>query len=76
MRAVITGLLAPYEDKCHAIAFDNGKEFAEHEIKAAALKADIYFARPNFLGARIKREQQRIIEAVLPQENGTDLHHG
>jgi len=44
--AVITGLLAPYKDRCHTITFDNGKEFAEHEKVAAALKADIYFAHP------------------------------
>ena len=44
--AVITGLLAPYKDKCHTITFDNGKEFAEHEKVAAELKADIYFAHP------------------------------
>ena len=46
VRAVITGLLAPYEDKCYTITFDNGKEFAEHEKIAEALKADIYFAHP------------------------------
>ncbi len=43
---VMTGLLAPYMDKCHTITLDNGKEFAEHEKVAAALKADIYFAHP------------------------------
>ena len=44
--AVITGLLAPYKDRCHTITFDNGKEFAEHEKVATELKADIYFAHP------------------------------
>ena len=43
---VMTGLLAPHMDKCHTITLDNGKEFAEHEKVAAALKADIYFAHP------------------------------
>ena len=28
------------------INFDNGKEFAEHELMGAYLKADIYFAHP------------------------------
>ena len=44
--SVITGLLAPYKEQCHTITFDNGKEFAEHEKVAEALKADIYFAHP------------------------------
>jgi IS30 family transposase len=44
--SVITGLLTPYKDLCHTITFDNGKEFAEHEKVAEALKADIYFAHP------------------------------
>ena len=29
-----------------SITFDNGKEFADHEAIATALKADIYFAQP------------------------------
>jgi len=36
----------PHKKKCHTITFDNGKEFAEHELIAAELKADIYFAHP------------------------------
>jgi len=44
--SVITGLLASYKDQCHTLTFDNGKEFAEHEKVAEALKADIYFAHP------------------------------
>lgn len=28
------------------ITFDNGKEFADHEVMADALEADIYFAHP------------------------------
>ena len=44
--AVTTRLLTPYRDKCHTITFDNGREFAEHEKRAAELKADIYFANP------------------------------
>lgn len=44
--AVTTRLLRPHKEKCHTITFDNGKEFAEHELMAAELKADIYFAHP------------------------------
>ena len=41
-----TRLLRPHKRKCHTITLDNGKEFAQHEKVAAALKADIYFANP------------------------------
>jgi IS30 family transposase len=44
--AMTTRLLRLYKEKCHTITFDNGKEFAEHELMAAYLKADIYFAHP------------------------------
>jgi IS30 family transposase len=30
----------------HTITFDNGKEFADHQAMAAALKTDIFFATP------------------------------
>lgn len=42
----ITRLLRPHKRKCHTVTLDNGKEFAEHEEIAAALKVDIYFANP------------------------------
>jgi IS30 family transposase len=42
----VTRLLRPHKRKCHTVTLDNGKEFAEHEKIAAALKADIYFANP------------------------------
>ena len=44
--AKVNSLLRPHKHKCHTVTFDNGKEFAEHEIIAAELKADIYFAHP------------------------------
>jgi IS30 family transposase len=44
--AVTKRLLRSHKEKCHTITFDNGKEFAGHEIMAAYLKADIYFAHP------------------------------
>lgn len=44
--AAITRLLRPHKRKCHTVTFDNGKEFADHEEIAAALKTDIYFAHP------------------------------
>jgi transposase, IS30 family len=44
--AVIIGLLAGVGVACTGITFDNGKEFARHAEIAAALKADVFFARP------------------------------
>ena len=44
--AVTKRLLRPHKEKCHTITFDNGKEFAEHELMGAYLKADIDFAHP------------------------------
>jgi transposase, IS30 family len=40
----VVGLLRSHKHKCHTLTFDNGKEFAEHEMIAAKLNADIYFA--------------------------------
>ena len=74
--AVTTRLLRPHKEKCHTITFDNGKEFAEHELMAAELKADIYFAHPlQLLGAWIEREQQWATAAVFPQGHGVDERH-
>lgn len=39
-------LLKPYQDRCHTITVDNGKEFASHELVAAQLQVDVYFAHP------------------------------
>ena len=44
--AVTRRLLRPHKEKWHASTFDNGKEFAEHELMAAYLKANIYSAHP------------------------------
>ena len=38
--------LAPHMDRVHTITYDNGLEFAEHQIMAQTLSADIYFAHP------------------------------
>jgi IS30 family transposase len=44
-RAMID-LLKPVSDRVHTLTSDNGKEFAEHEEIAKALKADFFFAHP------------------------------
>ena len=42
----IIRLLADHGIICTGITFDNGKEFARHVEIAAALKVDVFFARP------------------------------
>ena len=44
--SVIIRLLASVGVACTGITFDNGKEFARHVEISAALRADVYFARP------------------------------
>ena len=39
-------LLGPHKRKRHTMTFDNGKEFAGHEIMAEKLKMAVYFAHP------------------------------
>ena len=39
-------LLTPLAAKVHTITVDNGKEFCEHQLIAAGLRARIYFAHP------------------------------
>ncbi len=42
----IIEMLKPYQDKVHTITYDNGGEFADHQIIAKSLDAKCYFARP------------------------------
>jgi IS30 family transposase len=44
--SAIINQLKPYQDRCHTITFDNGKEFAGHEHITKELGASIYFATP------------------------------
>lgn len=44
--AAIKKMLKPLQTAVLSITFDNGKEFAGHELIAKALKADCYFADP------------------------------
>jgi IS30 family transposase len=39
-------LLEPYQNQMQIITFDNGKEFAEHELVAKVLQTETYFAHP------------------------------
>jgi IS30 family transposase len=46
MKDATIEVLTPLAAKVHTITVDNGKEFCDHELIAAALKARIYFAHP------------------------------
>jgi len=39
-------MLLPYKHLVHSITSDNGLEFAEHQLIAKNLHADVYFAHP------------------------------
>jgi len=70
--AVTKRLLRPHKKKCHTITFDNGKEFAEHELMAAYLKADIYFAHPYSSWERgLNENSNGLLRQYFPK--GTDI---
>ena len=52
------------------ITFDNGKEFARHELIAQALQADVYFARPYHSWERGTNENTNgLIRRIYPKES-------
>lgn len=42
----LSKMLKPFQEKCHTITSDNGREFANHQEIASQLQADFYFAHP------------------------------
>ena len=44
-QAVIV-LRKPHKKRCHTLAFDNGKEFADHAFTGKCLDDKVYFAHP------------------------------
>lgn len=47
VREEVVEMLIPHQKRVHTVTFDNGKEFADHEAIAEALKTEVYFAHPN-----------------------------
>lgn len=63
--------LTPLKERVLTVTFDNGKEFAEHEQIAKALKADIYFAHPYSSWERgINENTNGLIRQYFPKGTG------
>jgi|GEM_PF-5313927 len=63
--AVTTRLLSPHKNKCHTITFDNGKEFAEHEL----MEVDRLSHRPRkVLGFRTPHEVFFCVEVLYTKQ--------
>lgn len=80
VKCVVIRLLAAIGVACTGITFDNGKEFARHAEIAAALKADVFFARPYHSWERGTNENTNgLIRRLYPKSEsfasigGTDL---
>lgn len=70
----IKTLLQPHKDRCHTITFDNGKEFAEHELIATHLEAKVYFAHPYHSWERgVNENTNGLLRQYFPK--GTDLRN-
>lgn len=64
--------LYPLRHLVHTITSDNGKEFANHEVVALALRADFYFATPYASWERGSNENANgLVRQYLPK--GTDF---
>lgn len=65
--------MTPLKDRVHTITFDNGTEFADHEVIAKGLDADIYFAHPYSSWERgINENTNGLIRQYFPK--GTDFN--
>lgn len=67
---VIIGLFTEANTPIDGVTFDNGKEFARHELIARALQADVYFARPYHSWERGTNENTNgLIRRIYPKES-------
>ncbi len=61
------------DENAYSITFDNGKEFAQHEIMACELNLDIYFAKPYHSWERGTNENTNgLIRQFLPKSMRLD----
>jgi len=58
----------------HSITYDNGLEFAEHQLIAKKLQADFYFAHPFASWERgINEYTNKLIRQYIPKKMSFDL---
>lgn len=70
VREACIQLLTPFKDFVHSITFDNGKEFAEHELIAQSLECTTYFAKPYCSWQRGSNENTNgLIRQYLPKKS-------
>lgn len=68
MRAIVQRL-GHLREQVHTLTSDNGKEFANHQIIALALKADFYFADPYSAWQRGSNENANgLVRQYLPRK--------
>jgi IS30 family transposase len=62
-------MLLPYKHFVHSITSDNGLEFAEHQLIAKNLHADVYFAYPFASWERaINEYTNKLIRQYIPKK--------
>ena len=67
--------MSKYKNKIKSITFDNGLEFAGHEIIAKKLKCDIYFADPYSSYQRGTNENTNgLIRQYFPKGSNFDIY--
>jgi IS30 family transposase len=65
--------LAPYREKIHTLTYDNGKEFARHEIIDAILETTGYFAHPYSSWERgLNENTNGLIRQYFPKKTNFD----
>lgn len=69
----LLALLKPYKNTVKSITFDNGKEFANHQVIAKELSCSCYFAKPYHSWERGSNERTNgLIRQYIPK--GTPIH--
>lgn len=65
--------MLPIADLVHTITLDNGKEFSMHEIMAAVLNANVYFAKPYHSWERgLNENTNGLVRQYFPKKNSFD----
>jgi IS30 family transposase len=71
--ASINRRMLPIADLVHTITLDNGKEFSLHEVMAAVLEADVYFAKPYHSWERgLNENTNGLVRQYFPKKSSFD----